>query len=344
MIALALQGLGKRFGSVVAVDNLTLEVEQGTLTALIGPSGCGKTTTLRMIAGLEMPDSGRVWLRGRDVSWLPPEKRAVGLVFQNYALFPHLSVARNVAYGMRSWPRRVRTQRTAELLDLVGLPEHAQRRPHQLSQGQKQRVALARALAPQPNVLLMDEPLAALDAALRLSLRSELRSMLRQLGVTTLYITHDQAEALALADRLAVMHSGRLEQEGLPHNVYLHPKTPFVASFLGRANLWPGNVVTTKDGRATVEVAGKAFTVPTRTAQDGDEVYLFFRPEDVVEGDELSLRVVEVEFQGVRWEVHAEWNGLHTLVYLSEHADPGTTVGITIPKDRVHLLPKEYPH
>ncbi len=344
MITLALRGLSKRFGTVVAMDNLHVEVEQGTLTALIGPSGCGKTTTLRVIAGLETPDSGKVWLRGQDVSGLPPESRAVGLVFQSYALFPHLSVARNVAYGLRSWPRRARTQRTAELLELVGLPDHAGRRPNQLSQGQKQRVALARALAPKPDVLLMDEPLAALDAALRLSLRSELRNMLRQLGVTTLYVTHDQAEALALADRLAVMRSGHVEQEGLPHHVYLHPKSPFVASFLGRANLWPADVVNTEDGWATVEVAGKAFTVPAGTARDGDQAYLFFRPEDVVKGNELSLRVEHVEFQGDRWEVHTVWNGLPTLVYLSERTDPGALVTITIPKDRVHLLPKVLPH
>ncbi|MFO8034503.1 MAG: ABC transporter ATP-binding protein [Candidatus Bipolaricaulota bacterium] len=341
MIFLELAGLSKRFGSVVAVDDFSISVEQGELVTLIGPSGCGKTTILRIIAGLEATDAGHVFLRGKEVTHTPPEARTVGLVFQSYALFPHLSVERNVSYGLRGLPRRERRQRTAELLHLVGLEDYARRRPHQLSQGQKQRVALARALAPQPDVLLLDEPLAALDAALRISLRSELNHMLRQLGVTTLYITHDQAEALALADRLAVMHSGALEQAGPPQQVYLYPETPFVARFLGRANLWPAEVEEVHDGQAVVKAGGQTFNAPAGWARPGDSAYLFFRPEDVQSDGSLAFQVVEAEYQGDRWEVQARRQGLEVLVYLPTEATPGAQLHLSFPASRLQLLPIE---
>ncbi len=336
---LELGRLSKRFGSVVAVDDFSITVEQGEIAALIGPSGCGKTTTLRIIAGLETADTGSVLLRGREVTAIRPESRAVGLVFQNYALFPHLSVERNVAYGLRRHPRRVRKQRTEQLLRLVGLGNHASRRPHQLSQGQKQRVALARALAPQPDVLLLDEPLAALDAALRVSLRGELRQMIHDLGVTTLYVTHDQGEALALADRLAVMHAGALEQEGLPREVYLYPRTAFVARFLGRANLWPAQVVEVHEDKAVVKAGGHLFSAPAGKAQPGKNVHLFFRPEDVQIGEGLAFQVVEAEYQGDRWEVRAQREELEVLLYSSAESPPGAELRISVPESRLQLLP-----
>ncbi len=340
MSFLELSRLSKRFGPVLAVDDFSLTVAQGELAALIGPSGCGKTTTLRIIAGLETPDAGRVLLRGRDVTAIPPESRTVGLVFQNYALFPHLSVEKNVAYGLRRRPRRVRRRRTAELLRLVGLEQHGSRRPHQLSQGQKQRVALARALAPQPDVLLLDEPLAALDAALRVTLRGELRRMLNELSVTTLYVTHDQGEALALADRLAVMHAGALEQEGPPQGVYSYPETVFVARFLGRANLWPAQVLEVHDGRALVRAGGHTFSASTRDASPGEDAYLFFRPEDVQPGDGLPFLVTEAEYQGDRWEVRAQRQELEVLLYLPTASAPGAQLQLSVPESRLQLLPK----
>jgi len=341
MSFLVLSGIDKRFGSVVAVDNLTLEVAQGEVVALIGPSGCGKTTTLRIISGLERADAGRVFLRGKDVTSLPPEARAVGLVFQSYALFPHLTVEKNVAYGLRRMPRRERSHRAKELLQLVGLEEHGGRRPHQLSQGQKQRVALARALAPQPNVLLLDEPLAALDAALRTSLRSELKHMLHQLGVTALYVTHDQAEALALADRLAVMRAGVLEQEGPPERVYMRPESPFVARFLGRANIWPARVTEVRDGQAQVDAGGETFTAPAGQMRTGDKAYLFSRPEDVQPGSGIPFQVERAEYQGDRWEVQARRGELEVLVYVARDTLLGAEVQLSFPPSSFQLLPRE---
>jgi len=231
-------GLVKRFGPVTAVDGVTLEVADGELLAVVGPSGCGKTTLLRLIAGLEQPDAGRVLIQGRDVTALPPERRDVGFVFQQFALFPNMSVAGNVEYGLkrRGVPRAERARRVQEMLAMVGLSQLAGRRPDQLSAGQQQRVALARALAPRPKTLLLDEPLSALDAAIRTRLREELRETQRRLGITTILVTHDQEEALAIADRVAVMNAGRLEQVGTPWELYDRPQTVFVAGFIGRGN------------------------------------------------------------------------------------------------------------
>ncbi len=319
MNALELQGLRKAFGRVMAVDDVSLNIGPGELFALLGPSGCGKTTLLRMVAGLEKPDRGRVLLFGQDVTPLPPERRGVGLVFQNHALFPHLSVGANVAYGLRFGWRGDRRQRVRELLHLVGLAGYEKRRPHELSEGQKQRVALARALAPQPRVLLLDEPLSSLDAALRKELRAELRRMLHELEVTALYVTHDQEEALALADRVGVMQAGRIEQVGSPEEVYRRPATVFVASFLGRANLWPARVAALDGPRAEVEVAGVRLSVPNAEFHLGQEVTLFFRPEDVNVGwGPFEAEVVGVEYLGDRWEVHAQSHGLPVRLLSAE--------------------------
>jgi spermidine/putrescine transport system ATP-binding protein len=236
---IALESLRRRYAAGMAVDGINLTVERGEFFSLLGPSGCGKTTTLRLIAGFDPPDSGRVRLEGRDVTNLPPQRRPVNTVFQNYALFPHLTVWENVAFGPRARGLAAADirRRVAEALAVVQLEPLARRRPHELSGGQQQRVALARALVNRPVALLLDEPLAALDPFLRRSVQGELKRIQRELGLTVLMVTHDQEEALALSDRLAVMRAGRIEQDGTPRQLYDAPTNPFVAEFLGRANL-----------------------------------------------------------------------------------------------------------
>lgn len=331
---LELRGIAKRFGAVIAVDDFSLAVPDGEIVALLGPSGCGKTTVLRIVAGLERPDVGRVFLAGRDATDWPPEKRGVGLVFQSYALFPHLSVGANVAYGLRS-RRGERKARVRELLGLVGLSGYERRRPHQLSAGQQQRVALARALAPKPRVLLLDEPLSALDAALRKNLRAELRALLGKLGMTALYVTHDQEEALALADRVAVMRAGRLEHVAPPEELYNRPRTPFVAAFLGRANLWPGRLVSVDGNRALVEVAGERIPAERGESREGGEVLLFFRPEWAEVGaGPFTAEIESAEYLGDRWELRARFRGLPTVLLTTQDPRSTQTVRFAIPTAR----------
>jgi len=239
---LSLQNLSKRYQDAAVVQDLTLDIGRGELVALLGPSGCGKTTTLRMIAGLAAATTGRVIVGGRDVTLEPPYRRDMGLVFQSYALFPHMTVAGNVAFGleMRNIARADRERRIAEAIGLVRLEGLGRRYPRELSGGQQQRVALARALVIQPQILLFDEPLSNLDAKLRAEMRAEIRDIQRRLGITALFVTHDQTEALAMCDKVAVMNAGRLEQYGTPVELYEHPANPFVASFVGRINRFSG--------------------------------------------------------------------------------------------------------
>ena len=324
-VKLEVDDLYKRFGEVVAARGVSFRVRGGEILVLLGPSGCGKTTVLRIIAGLEYPDQGDVRIEGRSVLHLPPERRNVGLLFQSYALFPHMTVYANVAYGLRfrGVPRGERKRRVRELLELVGLRGYEKRKPHQLSHGQKQRVALARALAPEPNVLLLDEPLSALDAALRTELRGELRRILKERGTTSVYVTHDQEEGLSLGDRLAVMREGRIEQEGSPEELYFSPQTPFVASFLGGANLWKGFLRHGPEG-TRVESEGVRVPVEAVDLPEGEEVHLFFRPEDVEPGEgPLEAVVEEVEFRGDHWEIRGRV-GVCSVTFISrERYSPG---------------------
>ncbi|MEU3374300.1 ABC transporter ATP-binding protein [Streptomyces sp. NPDC006660] len=276
--ALTIRNLRRVFGSAVALDGLDLDVAPGELLALLGPSGCGKTTALRVLAGFERPDAGEVLLDGEDIVPVPANRRDTGMVFQSYSLFPHLSAADNVAFGMRM--RKVaapqRRARAAQLLELVGLPEHGGRFPHQLSGGQQQRVALARALALQPRLLLLDEPLSALDAQVRVQLREEIRRLQLELGITTVFVTHDQEEALSMADRVAVMRGGRLEQCAAPAELYDRPATAFVASFIGTMNRVPGTLI--GDGRADVLGVRLPVDGPSGPAKGPAAVFLL-RPE-----------------------------------------------------------------
>jgi spermidine/putrescine transport system ATP-binding protein len=277
-----LQGVTKRFDEVLAVDDLSLELRQGEFFTMLGPSGCGKTTTLRMLAGFEQPSAGRIRIDGEDVARLAPHRRPTNTVFQSYALFPHLSVRDNVAFGLRrkrvgkdEVERRVRAE-----LERVGLAAEMNRRPSQLSGGQQQRVALARALVNLPKVLLLDEPLGALDLKLRKGLQLELKRIQREVGITFVYVTHDQEEALTMSDRIAVMNHGRVEQVDIPENVYERPETTFVAGFIGVSNLMPGVVASASRGRGTVRLdSGAELEVPLDDFGPGDRCHLVVRPE-----------------------------------------------------------------
>ena len=303
--AVALEGIAKRFGQFVALSGVSLSVSAGEFVCFLGPSGCGKTTLLRIIAGLERQNAGSVMMGGRDVSSLPPSRRSYGIVFQSYALFPNLTVARNVAYGLetRKVARAEIERRVDELLALVGLAAHRHKYPAQLSGGAQQRIALARALAPSPALLLLDEPLSALDARVRQSLRHEMRALQRRLGVTTIMVTHDQEEALAMADRIVVMNHGAVEQVGTPVEVYTRPRSPFVARFVGQMNFIeatagerPGwarlGAVQMRHGAAEPFAAGTPLT-------------LAIRPEEIVVGEatagvenRLVTRIRAVQFLG----------------------------------------------
>ena len=259
MAFLELNEVRKAFNQNVVVQNFNLAIERGEFVSFLGPSGCGKTTTLRMVAGFELPSSGSIKIEGKDITHLRPNQRNVGMVFQSYALFPNMTVAQNVAFGLKvaKWQASEIGPRVEEMLNIIKLPHLADRYPYQLSGGQQQRVALARALAVKPQVLLLDEPLSALDAKIRVSLREEIRSLQRKLGITTIYVTHDQEEALSMSDRIVVMHEGRVDQVGVPFEIYNHPKTRFVANFVGTLSVLNGTVIDAN----TLDVGGQKVAV-----------------------------------------------------------------------------------
>jgi spermidine/putrescine transport system ATP-binding protein len=279
-----LEGLTKLFGEVRAVDDVSISILPGEFFSLLGPSGCGKTTTLRMIGGFDLPSAGRIELRGRDVTADPPDKRPVNMVFQHYALFPHLDVGENVAFGLRrrGVERGEITRRVGEALDLVRLPGYEKRRPNQLSGGQQQRVALARALVNRPTVLLLDEPLGALDLKLRRQLQVELKRIQQEVGITFVYVTHDQEEALTMSDRIAVMNAGRVEQLGTPEELYDRPATRFVADFIGTSNLLPGTIRSVATEGATVVLdSGEECCAGRGDLEAGRRVDVSVRPESI---------------------------------------------------------------
>jgi iron(III) transport system ATP-binding protein len=324
---LELAKLSKKFGTTQAVHELTLQVNRGEILSILGPSGCGKTTTLRMIAGLEIPSSGAILSNGRDITRLPARSRNMGMVFQNYALFPHLDVFENIAFGLKT--RRLDSatiqQRVAKALGAVRMEGYERRSVHQLSGGQQQRIALARALAIEPEVLLLDEPLSNLDPSLREDLRDQIRNVIREFEVTTVFVTHDQQEAFALADRVAIMEAGVCRQLGRPEDVYNRPADAFVAQFLGKANLLPGHLV----------------------GLDRDAVVMI-RPENVLFGRQgtrsIEAFVGQTVMEGAIVQYTLDYNGTRITARLFHHGaptyKPGDSVFVSFPADRYHVLPK----
>jgi putative spermidine/putrescine transport system ATP-binding protein len=303
---LSLEGVRKEFGDFVAVDTFNLEVAPGEFISFLGPSGCGKTTTLRMVAGFEEPTSGMIRLAGKDVTFVKPTQRNIGMVFQSYALFPNMTVGKNVGFGLkvRGRPKSEIESRVKEMLELIQMGHLADRYPYQLSGGQQQRVALARALAIHPQLLLLDEPLSALDAKIRVALRSEIRRIQQQLGITTIYVTHDQEEALSISDRIVVMHDGKVEQVGTPFEIYNFPQTQFVANFVGTLNTAVAEIVNPAQGFLSMDGVQLVSAEKMDGLQRGDKVRIAIRPErfsfasDGKKANVVDCRIENITFLG----------------------------------------------
>jgi iron(III) transport system ATP-binding protein len=338
---LEMRGVEKRFGQAVAVAGLDFTLPQGAIGCLVGPSGCGKTTALRCIAGFEPVDAGEIFARRRLLSsrelTTPPAARNIGMVFQDYALFPHLSVADNVAFGLHAMPRPDRLRRAMEMLAIVGLEECHARYPHEISGGQQQRVALARALAPQPELVLLDEPFSNLDIDLRARLSLEVRAILKQLNATALLVTHDQNEAFAMADLVGVMQHGRLEQWDAPYELYHRPATRFVADFIGQGAFLPGEVVGTDEVRTEI---GSVFGGFATSFPPGSRIDLLLRPDDVIHDDdsELKVEVSKKAFRGAEFLYTLKLSsGAELLSLVPSHHNHriGERIGIRIEPDHV---------
>jgi iron(III) transport system ATP-binding protein len=357
-VGIRIEQVSKQFshrvkGPVYAVKDVSLAVQPGELLTLLGPSGCGKTTTLRMIAGFETPDTGRVFIGEQDVTDLLANQRNIGFVFQNYALFPHLTVFENVAYGLRVEQKGETEIRTAvrEVLGLVGLTGYDRQFPNQLSGGEQQRVALARAIVIRPRVLLFDEPLSNLDAKLRVHMRSEIQQLQKQLSITAVYVTHDQEEAMAISDRIVVMNQGTIAQEGTAESLYRRPASEFVAQFIGRTNLLAADVVGVEPGGTLLEVRGMRLLLAGRTpqAQPGRSVRLVLRPEVVGlhaanGGQGLAGVVSSRTFLGekVEYQVRVGEELIQVTSYNPREVfAPGEAVTLTLPTEGVALLPGE---
>ena len=336
---LSVRNIDKRFGDVEAIKNVSLDVPEGKFFTLLGPSGCGKTTLLRIIAGLELPDAGQVILGGQDITTLPATKRQVNTVFQSYALFPHLSIFENIAFGLRSRkvPQKEVKRRVNRRLEMLGLEEMADRYPHQLSGGQQQRVALARALVNEPQVLLLDEPMSALDAKLRAQVQVELRRLQRKLGQTFILVTHDQAEALVVSDQIAVMNQAQIVQFGSPKDVYEHPRTRFVAEFLGAANLLEG-----RKQRDWIITDRGDFRLPSCPGWDTGTVAI--RPERIrivsepPEKNGLKATVREAIYRGTNVDLWLEPGPLRVRTAAHHNYEPGQAVWLELPEQGLVIL------
>jgi iron(III) transport system ATP-binding protein len=356
-ICLKLDHVSKQFqdrsgsGFVIAVNDVNLEIKAGEFVTLLGPSGCGKTTTLRMIAGFEMPTQGRIVLDGQDITYQVPNKRDMALVFQNYALFPHMSVFDNVAYGLqtRRLSKNAVREKVRDALKIMSLSGLEERRPNQLSGGQQQRVALARSLVTEPRILLFDEPLSNLDAKLRVQMRSEIHRLQRRLNITSVYVTHDQTEAMALSDLIVIMNNGRVEQMGKPEEIYRYPKTRFVADFIGRANFVETSVEVTPDGQAAVIIFDKHVTISRQAVQaQAGRAIAMLRPEALSLRNDPALPqgiIDQAMYLGSEIEYMVSLQG-HQLVVVdndpqSEVFREGQKVGVAFVPEALHLLPIE---
>jgi len=361
-IVLQLEKLNKSFGNLHVLKDLDLEVAKGEVLTLLGPSGCGKTTTLNLVAGLINPDSGKIILRGEIVNAYSPQKRKVGMVFQSWALFPHMTVYENIAFGLKvkKWPKSKIDQKVREMLSLIQLPNIQNKFPSQLSGGMRQRVAFARALAVEPDVLLLDEPFSNLDELLRRQMEVETRRLQQQIGITTLFVTHNQEEALVMSDRVAVMSNGKIVQVDTPLKVYNDPRTSFVCEFLGDANIFEGQVSEVKASHVLVECGGVTFVSSRLGFNAGEEVTVAIRPErislsrDTGSSDPANLfpnmfpaRVSEVVYKGPTAVYSLILKGVHNVVVTEQCLNPeeikrpGEEVYLKIPPDAVLLFKKE---
>lgn len=356
---LTLENISKVFpsrgnvGEVVAVHDVNLEIQKGELVTLLGPSGCGKTTTLRMLAGFEFPTAGRISLDGQEINSLPPHKREMSMVFQSYAIFPHLTVFENIAYGLnvQRLSKKIIAERVNRVLDLVHLEGYGARPPGQLSGGQQQRVALARALVMEPKVLLMDEPLSNLDAKLREEMRTEIRRIQQELNITSVYVTHDQIEAMTLSDRIVVMNLGVIEQIGSPMEIYRFPNSRFVANFIGRANFIDGVVLAQNGSELTVRSLGESITLSNikREFHEGEDVTLIVRPEMIQikkTGGLYNGVVRRAVYLGDEIEYAVDIRGfsilgIETDPHITELFPEGESVTIGFAEDCIQVLPAE---
>ena len=341
-------------GKITAVDNVSLTVEPGELLTILGPSGCGKTTTLRIVAGFEQPDTGQVSIAGRDVTDLMANRRDIGFVFQNYALFPHLSIFENVAYGLKvkGWEKKDIEKAVAEVLELVGLSGYEHQFPHQISGGEQQRVALARAIVIKPKVLLFDEPLSNLDAKLRVHTRGEIRNLQRSLKITSVYVTHDQEEAMAISDRIVVMGHGAIAQIGTAEDLYFSPRSEFVARFIGKVNTVPSQVGQAGQKAVKLEIFGNTYTIPEpdQSVRIGEKVRAFIRPEFVElvrdPGDgHFAAEIVDRTFLGEKVEYGLEVEGTHLTAVAHPQSGGGVLalgqrVGVRFDGENIRVLGK----
>ena len=341
-VIIQLNNITKKFDGEIILDDITLSVKKNEFVTFLGPSGCGKTTTLRIIGGFERPDEGEVYFDGQLINDIPPFKRQLNTVFQKYALFPHLNVYENIAFGLRikKMDEKNISTKVERMLELFNLKNYGKRRIDQLSGGQQQRIAIARALVNEPKVLLLDEPLGALDLKLRKEMQHELKAMQKQLGITFIYVTHDQEEALTMSDTIVVMNDGIIQQMGTPIDIYNEPENAFVADFIGESNILSGVMI----DDYLVEFLGKRFECLDAGFGRGEEVDVVIRPEDLDltpagEG-KLEGIVKSVIFKGVHYEMDIDARGFEFLVHSTDMAPVGATVGLTLTPDDIHIMEK----